>query len=230
MITLAESAKDRVEFSPEEMIEHYGPTIRQVASAVAKDYPMWPKEDIEQELYAFVLKRGKTIPRIGESKKFSVKIFLTRVARMEAFSQKRQVYIPNQELSYSIKQVREILWSQFDHDLWDVAVTGETIEDRVAIHSDVAWALDRLKPGKKAFIYECYASGELPKSNTKEYGRLNSALAELTNILNSYTRSDEAKSIGRRTVISNAAASAIIDSDTYKTKNGRHDGQVRESN
>lgn len=207
------ASSEREEMTAEQLLDHYGPVIKKVSAKVIRDYPMWTREDIEQELYAFVLYRNTTIPRIGESK-FSVQAFLTRVARTLAFDQKRQHYIPNSDTGYSVKNVREILWTHFDISLWESSVAGESIEDRVAAHSDIAWSLDRMKPEKKMVIRDAYLSGEMPKSTTTEYSKLREALIELTNILNTYSRSDEAKSIGRRAVISNANANAIVDHHT----------------
>ncbi len=189
----------------------FEPMVRRVARKVAKDYPhLFEIEDLEQELRMFVVKRGDDLPLPGESG-WSPNTLLLQEARGWAFNQKRQVFLIDSNFSYETADVKRILETHFDAELWDAVAEGESVEDKIAAHSDIAWALNRMRQKDQDFIRECYAAKRLPKSGTAEYRQLRDCLVKLTNMCNHYTRSDEGNGPGRRVVVSNATSRAFID-------------------
>lgn len=198
-----------------EKLEEFLPIIDRVARRVAGEHYVVEKDDLEQELIVFVIKRLKSenapLPLPSE-KKMNTQSFLTSVARMYAFEQKQQHYLIDSNISYEMKDVRELLQTHFEPDLWDAVREGESVEERVVAHSDIAWALDRLSAADRTFVAECYRSEQLPRSGTKEYRRLRDVIIKMTNMLNHWTRSDEGEGPGRRRAMSNATANATIDS------------------
>ncbi len=195
-----------------ERIEEYLPIIKRVARRVAGEYHMVETEDLEQELICFVLQRGDSLPLPSEVD-WSMQSFLTRVARTWCFEQKQQHYLIDPQVSYEVKDIREILTTHFSHDMWDYVADDTSVEDMVAAHSDVAWALDRLSPGEKAFVAECYMANRLPMSGTKEYRKLRDLIIKIANMCNHYTRADEGEGPGRRKAMTNSAARAAIDTE-----------------
>ncbi len=204
----------------EERLEEFLPIVKRVARRIASEYHMVEAEDLEQELMMFIIQRGESIPLPSEAS-FSMSSFLTRVARMWAFEQKRAHYIIDPTISYEVKDIREILQTHFSHDMWDYVTEGASVEDMVAAHSDVAWALDRLSPGEKEFVAGCYTAERLPLSGTKEYRKLRDLIIKIANMCNHYTRADEGEGPGRRVVVSNSQAKALLDQDGYLANSWR---------
>ncbi len=131
----------------EQKLEEFLPIIKRVARRVAGEYHMVEAQDLEQELICFVLQRGESLPAPSEVD-WSLQSFITRVARTWCFEQKQQHYLIDPQISYEVKDVREILLTHFDPSMWDAVLEDQSVEDSVAAHSDVAWALDRLAPGE----------------------------------------------------------------------------------
>lgn len=199
----------------EQKIENYTPIIKRVARRVASEHHIIEREDMEQFLYCFVIKRKDSLPDDPKEVDWSVQSRFLQVARTEAFNQKRQHYMIDAAVSYSVKDVKRILLTHFDANDWDVVSTdGESVEDSISEHSDVAWALDHLDPKERSFVAECYKSNEFPASGTKEYRKLNSLTIKIANIANHFTRTDEGEGVGRRKAMSNAQSRAMIDSGT----------------
>lgn len=196
----------------EQRLAEFMPVIQRVARRVASETYIIEREDLEQELTLFVLGRS-TLPTPDEAK-FSMYSFLTRVAKTYAFEQKQQHYMIDPNVSYEVADIKTILETHFDRDHWTAVTEGESVEDKVAAHSDVAWSLNQLKPDDKAFVAECYTSGKRPASGTKEYRRLRDIIIKVANMLNHYTRSDEGNGPGRRKALSNSQASAILSNHT----------------
>lgn len=206
-------------------LEEFMPVIKRVAYRVAKDTYIVERDDLEQELVLFVLGRP-TLPTPEEAKgKFSMQSFLTRVAKMYAFEQKQQHYLIDPNVSYEVADIKVILETHFNRDHWTAITEGESVEDKIAAHSDVAWSLNQLKPDDKAFVATCYTSEKRPASGTKEYRRLRDIVIKVCNMLNHYTRADEGNGVGRRKVISNSQADFIIhthtDGDGFNFANSR---------
>lgn len=197
----------------EEKLKQFMPIIIKVAKRVAGEYHMVEELDLRQELVLFVLQRGESIPLPSEVE-WSMQSFLTRVARVYAFDQKQQHYLIDPNLSYEVKDIREILQTHFYPELWDCVTANASVEDMVAAHSDVAWALDRLSVADKQFVATCYTSDRLPISGTKEYRKLRDLIIKIANMVNHYTRTDEGEGPGRRKAISNSQARATIDTST----------------
>lgn len=198
----------------QERYEEFAPICKRVAKRVSGEYHMVEAADLEQELLLFVLGRGDEFPLPSEAN-FSMQSFLTRVARQYAFGQKQQHYLVDPNQCYEVSEIREILTTQFDQSMWDAVSGDESVEDTIAAHSDVAWALDRLAPAEKEFIANCYTAQDgLPKSGTPEYTKLRNLTIKIANQVNHYTRADEGNGPGKRTVVSNAQARALIDAST----------------
>lgn len=198
----------------EAKLEEFLPLIKRVARRVAGEHHIVEAQDLEQELILFVLSRGESLPAPSEVA-WSMQSFLTRVARTYAFDQKQQHYLISASESYEVKDIREILMTHFDHANWDCVREDESVEESIAAHSDVAWALDRLTLVEKTFVAECYTAERLPLSGTKEYRKLRDLIIKIANMVNHYTRSDEGEGPGRRKVISNSTARATIDAESY---------------
>ncbi len=204
----------------EEKLEHFMPIIRRVAKRVSGEYHMVEEQDLRQELVCIILQRGESIP-IPSEVEWSMQSFLTRVARVWAFEQKQQHYLIDPQLSYEVKDIREILQTHFYPELWDCVADNGSVEDQVAAHSDVAWALDRLSPADKQFVAACYTSERLPISGSKEYRKLRDLIIKIANMVNHYTRTDEGEGPGRRKVMSNSQSrNAIAEgTDNYNANN-----------
>lgn len=186
------------------------PMIKRVAKKVASEHPILEADDLEQELVLMVIQRGDSLPAQSEVE-WSVQSFLTKVARTYGFKMKQQHYMIDPNISYQVSEIKDILTTHFNPDDWDYVREGESVETRVAEHSDVAWALDRLSPEEKAFVAECYSAERLPKANTKEYRNLRAVIIKIANIVNSYTRRDEGNGPGRRKAVSNSHGQQMID-------------------
>lgn len=197
----------------EEKLAEFLPLIEKVSRRVASEHHVVEKDDLYQELVVFVLQRGHSLPAPSEVD-WSMQSFLMRVARMYAFDQKQQHYMIDPQESYEVKDVRDILATHFDQTLWDTVREDESVEDAVAAHSDVAWALDRLSADDKTFVANCYQAEKLPASGTKEYRKLRDIIIKIANMLNHWTRTDEGQGPGRRKAMSNSGAQALIDSTT----------------
>lgn len=204
----------------EERYLEFAPIAKRVARRVSGEYHMVEAADLEQELMMFVLSRGDEFPSPSEAT-FSMQSFLTRVARQYAFGQKQQHYLVDPNLCYEVSDIREIFTTHFDKSMWDSVLEDQSVEDTIAAHSDVAWALDRLLPAEKEFIAGCYTSDNgLPKSGTPEYTKLRNLTIKVANQCNHYTRADEGNGPGRRKAISNSTARALLD-DSMVTSNNR---------
>lgn len=198
----------------EERLERFMPAIKKVARNTAYKNELVEYEDILQELTLIILGRPD-IPVPGpENPGFSPDRILWGEARLYAFRLKQQHYLISGEYSYQMGEVKLILETHFDQDHWTSVASDESVEDAVAIHSDVAWALDRLSPAEKQFVAEKYTTGSLPKSGTPEYRKLREILIHMTNMLNHYTRADEHEGPGRRKTLSNSASNTLIGNGT----------------
>lgn len=199
----------------EEKLKEFLPIITRVARRIARDYHMIDAEDIEQELICFVLKRMQSDTPLAQPSevKWSMQSFLNRVGRTYAFQQKQQHYLIDSQISYEVKDIRDILETQFDPTMWDYVSDDSSVEDMVAAHSDVAWALDRLALKDKQFVADCYKAARLPMSGTKEYRKLRDLIIKIANMCNHYTRADEGEGPGRRKAMTNSSARAAIDSE-----------------
>lgn len=189
-------------------IEAFYPTIQRVARRIASEHRYVDREDIQQHLVLFVLKKP-SLPT-PEDATFSVSRLLTGEARIFCFREKQAHYMTTDEFAYETSEVKEILQGVFDRDAWSAVVDGEDMEARVSMYSDVAWAVDRLKPEDKAIIATAYRDGVRYPSGTKEYRKLRDITVKITNMLNHYARYDEWEGPGRRPVMSNNAANALI--------------------
>lgn len=194
----------------EERIAAFEKLVKQVARNVARDSRFVEIEDLEQELYLFVLQRGESLP-LPQDANFSLKPLLTGHARMWAFRQRQAHFIISNQFSYRTSEVKKILSEVFDKSTWEGSSDSEeSMEDRVASFSDVAWAIDRLEKKERDLLISIFRDGNMPSSTSKEYNGMQSAVIKLTNILNHYTRADEWEGPGRRTAMSNSSANSVL--------------------
>lgn len=194
----------------EEKLAELEPIVVRVAKRIASEHHVIEADDVAQELRLFIIQRGESIPAQSEVS-WSLQSFLTRVARMYAFRQKQQHYIIDPNVCYEVKDVRVILSTHFNRDHWTAVQDGESVEEAIASHSDVAWALHRLSKDDKDFVARCYTEGPLPASGSKDYRKLRDLIIKIANMLNHWTRADEGNGPGRRKAISNSQASAVLD-------------------
>ncbi len=87
--------------------------VERTAKYVSRDFPDVESEDLIQEMYEFVLRRGWTNPNDE-----SITIILKRVAMTKAMMLRTQHLTVSPQYSYRPSEVRSILENVFDHENW----------------------------------------------------------------------------------------------------------------
>lgn len=194
------------------MVEELLPLIERVAKQVASDYPDVQWEDIRSGLCIFVMENAKSIKLRDEGG--NPNWLLKRVAGTLCKEERAQQHRVSVQYSYKPSDVSRILETAFSVEhldktyVPDDAVSLKHGSDSIELASDVRDAYGRLPLDLKESIFRRYALGEIPDNASYERKKLNRAVRELTRILNSYR--GKGPFTGRRTVMSNNAAHAVI--------------------
>lgn len=195
-----------------EMVEELLPLIERVAKQVASDYPDVEWEDIRAGLCIFVMENAKSIKLRDEGG--NPNWLLKRVAGTLCKEERAQQHRVSVQYSYRPSDVSRILETAFSVEhldkthVPDDAVSLKSGNDAVEVALDIRDAYNRLPVDLRQSIFRRYALGEIPDNASYERKKLNKAVRELTRILNSYR--GRGPFIGRRTVMSNSAAHAVI--------------------
>lgn len=186
--------------------------IEKVSRTVASDYPDVSYDDIYQTLCLFVIKNGKSI----KTREEGGKIFwiLRKVAHTFARQERAEMLSLSIQYTYRLSDVQKML----EHALRSDSVERTHVPDdarslaggdSIEIASDLQAALMRLPEVDREVLFRRYAMNEIPENSSYERKRINAAEKRLTYVLNSY-RGRKDQHIGKRRVISNAAAAAIV--------------------
>lgn len=195
-----------------EMVEELLPLIERVAKQVASDYPDVQWEDIRSGLCIFVMENAKSIKLRDEGG--NPNWLLKRVAGTLCKEERAQQHRVSVQYSYRPSDVSRILETAFSIEhidkthVPDDAVSLKSGFDGVEVALDIRDAYNRLNGDMKESIFKRYALGEIPDNASYERKKLNKAVKELTQILNSYR--GKGPFAGNRRVISNSAAQSII--------------------
>lgn len=195
-----------------ELVEELLPLIERVAKNVAADYPDVQWEDIRSGLCIFVMQNASSIKRREEGG--NPNWLLKRVAGTLCKEERAQQHRVSVQYSYRPSDVSRILETAFSVEhldqthVPDDAVSLKSGNDPIEIALDIRDAYNRLSDDLKQTIFKRYALGEIPDNASYERKKLNKAVKELTRTLNSYR--GRGPFTGRRTIISNSAAHAII--------------------
>lgn len=196
----------------QQMVEELLPLIERVAKQVASDYPDVQWEDIRSGLCIFVMENAKSIKLRDEGG--NPNWLLKRVAGTLCKEERAQQHRVSVQYSYRPSDVSRILETAFSIEhidkthVPDDAVSLKSGFDGVEVALDIRDAYNRLSADLKESVFRRYALGEIPDNASYERKKLNKAVKELTRILNSYR--GKGPFTGRRTIMSNAAAHAVI--------------------
>lgn len=97
----------------ESFYETWQSRVERTAKYVSKDFPDVEAEDLIQEMYEFVWRRGWTNPDDE-----SITIILKRVGMTKAMELRTQHLTVSPQYSYRPSEVRAILENVFDHEDW----------------------------------------------------------------------------------------------------------------
>lgn len=196
----------------QEMVTELLPLIERVSKQVASDYPDVEWEDIRSGLCIFVMQNANSIKLKEEGG--NPNWLLKRVAGTLCKEERAQQHRVSVQYSYRPSDVSRILETAFSLEhidqthVPDDAVSLKSGFDAVEIALDIRDAYNRLNEDMRASIFKRYALGEIPDNASYERKKLNKAVKELSRILNSYR--GRGPYVGRRTIVSNSAAHAII--------------------
>lgn len=196
----------------QELITELYPLIERVAKQIASDYPDVAWEDIRSGLCIFVMQNAESIKTRDEGG--NPNWLLKRVAGTLCKEERAQQHRVSVQYSYRPSDVAKILETAFSVETLDKTHVPEDAEsmksgaDEIEIASDIRDAYNRLPVDLRAAIFTRYALGEIPDNASYERKKLNKAVKELTRIVNSYR--GKGPFTGRRNVMSNAAAHAVI--------------------
>lgn len=194
------------------MVEELLPLIERISKQVSSDYPDVQWEDIRSELCIFVLQNAKSIKMREEGG--NPNWLLKRVAGTLCKEERAQQHRVSVQYSYRPSDVSRILETAFSVEhldqthVPDDAVSLKSGNDPIEIALDIRDAYGRLPLDLRQSIFKRYGLGEIPDNASYERKKLNKAVKELTRILNNYR--GRGPFIGRRTIVSNAAAHAIV--------------------
>lgn len=194
------------------MVEELLPLIERVAKQVASDYPDVSWEDIRGGLCIFVIENEKSIKTREEGG--NPNWLLKRVAGTLCKNERVGQLSLSPQYAYRPSDVSKILETAFSVEFIDKthvpedAVSMKSGTDEIEIASDIRDAYTRLPLDLKQTIFRRFALGEIPDNASYERKKLNKAVKELTRILNNYR--GRGPFTGRRNVLSNSAAHAVI--------------------
>lgn len=196
----------------QELVEELLPLIEKVARQVASDYPDVSWEDIRGGLCIFVMENAKSIKTREEGG--NPNWLLKRVAGTLCKEERAKQNYLSPQYAYRPSDVAKILETAFSVEHMDKthvpedAVSMKSGSDEVEVASDIRDAYNRLPSDLKVAIFTRYALGEIPDNASYERKKLNRAVKELTRLVNNYR--GKGPFTGRRTVMSNASAHAVI--------------------
>lgn len=196
----------------QEMVTELLPLIERVSRQIASDYPDVEWEDIRSGLCIFVMQNANSIKLKEEGG--NPNWLLKRVAGTLCKEERAQQHRVSVQYSYRPSDVSRILETAFSLEhidqthVPDDAVSLKSGFDAVEVALDIRDAYNRLNEDMRASIFKRYALGEIPDNASYERKKLNKAVKELSRILNSYR--GKGPYTGRRTIVSNSAAHAII--------------------
>ena len=205
--------------------EKWDDVVGRVARYVCHDYPDVEVDDIKQDLFEEVLKRGWTNPNAQ-----ATSVILRLVAKEQAAKYRNKHLILSPQYNYRISEVRKILERVFAYEDWlpqrgAVSVDDEGVvlpvdkgepsyemDETLVVHSDIKSAWEQLPPNYKELIFKRYALNMMPQSEAEEQ-QTRRALYRMIDILNSYSPRRSHDGPGSRRVINNAHARYITKSD-----------------
>jgi len=196
-------------------VMQYEQIVKNVARKVAADFPGHIEvEDMEMELYCFLLERSKYFDK--EVASAIVYKALTEQAKKVGWEQRKQHLVLTPQYTYRPSDVRRILETMFNYTTWPDARVPDDAKsikgnDALEMSSDVAWAFSKMthEPYKQA-IAKRYRDGIQPENGSADSKRLSRAIQTLTEILNYYMKSAHEDGPGARKAITNARAAYNI--------------------
>lgn len=188
--------------------------IDRIARTVSNDYPDIEYDDVYQTLALFVVQNGKSIKSREEGG--NPNWLLKRVAHSYAKKERTEQLALSIQYSYKASDVSKMLETAWNlEDIEKTHVPEDAISlagnDALEVGSDVRAALSTLSYDDRVSLFKRYALKEVPDNASYERKRLNQATKNLTFALNSYR--GRGQYIGRRRVLSNASAQAIVAND-----------------
>lgn len=195
----------------EDLYSVWGDLVRRTASFVCRDYPDVEREDMQQELFIFILSnRGK----LRYPDQVGAASALSKQAQFIAGQIRAQHLQLSAQYSYRTSDVRSILQTVFDRQDWSSVripddARSEYNDVFLEINSDVSRAWKSLGHSQKVAIFEKYALNS-PPEDAAARKRLQRAIEQLTDSLNWYRRQPDRDYVGTRRVITNAHSRANI--------------------
>lgn len=187
--------------------------IMGVAKTAANRFPEVDWEDVSQELWVWALTQDK----FDSPDDDGCMTALYWLGKKLAGKERANNLTLSAQYGYTTDELKGVLQDVFSRRDWADAIsevfTDNSLLERVAVFSDVAWALDQLSYDYRRAIYLRYFSGVTHDSGSKERKTLNRAVGRLADILNSYSREGVAAGPTVRRVISNGAAQSLVDRD-----------------
>jgi len=164
----------------EALISEYNDLVRIVASTKHKEYPMVPRDDIEQELWVWFLKHPNKTTEwrqldIKESTKLFTRSLHNAASRFCQYEKARSVGYEISDVSYYQRAVvEELLPSVLNND-WSQEITFDMNSDRktlapneggnlMAMQADISRAFDMLNERHQNVLIQWNISGK----NSKE--------------------------------------------------------------
>lgn len=180
--------------------------IEEVARFVSQRYPDVEKEDLQQDLWVYVLEQT----RFNSPDDDGCRTSMYWLARKKTAGYRAQHLSLSAQYCYTTDDLRSIL------EEWPSVLTSDTEDKSLAeaavVHSDVQWAYSELTASYRNAIYGRYILGEIPGSGTKERKTLNRAIGKLADVLNTYTRTGVASGPTVRRVLSGSQSRHSINS------------------
>lgn len=176
--------------------------IQRVTRNVCRDFPDLDAEEIEHELWVFILTNKQL--RVDHEGCWGL---LRREARGVAWDQRKEQLHSFSQYSYTVHDVLHILESTANYQDWARGYVPQDArsEDRMAgveVRSDVTQAFSRLKPESyQNAILARYRDGLRHPASSRQGKTLTRAVAKLVDLMNFYYTDDK----GRR-ALSNAQA------------------------
>lgn len=195
----------------EDVISLWRDAIKRTAGFVSRDFPDLEKEDLQQELYAFILKNHETLE---SPDKPGSTVVLMKVAKQYAWNQRKEHLQLSPQYSYRTSDIKAILESVFDSRDWSNVQIPDDAKSEfndvfLEVNCDVKRAWESLGYAQRKVIFEKYALGQFPDGDTARK-RLNRAIEKLTDNLNWYQKQPHRDYVGSRRTITNANARYIL--------------------
>lgn len=195
-------------------LEELLPLIGKISKYIAADYPDVEESDMHQELCLFVIKNGKSIKNREQGG--NPNWLLKRVAHHYAKLERTQQLQLSMQYNYRLSDVQRILETAWaSEEIINTYVPDDAVSldgnDSIEVGSDVRAALERISKEDRIILFRRYALKEVPTNSSYERKQLNRATKNLVYALNSYR--GQGQYTGKRRVISNSTAQAIVSGD-----------------